>query len=93
MTYIKLTASQDAALSGKYRIVGARLIGGSDTTTVTFYDNTLQSGNDFLTMKAAAGAIDNFNPRNNAEMTLSKGLSVTLDQGSGTGAILYIYYV
>ncbi|MCD5384839.1 MAG: hypothetical protein LRZ94_00805 [Candidatus Pacebacteria bacterium] len=91
----KITASTNGVLSGQFRIVGTRLVAGTAATTVILYDNaTAQSGDEIV--KLSANTVDGVDTENWEQIsapTTSNGVSVTLDQGAGANAVLYIYYV
>jgi len=91
MNVKKVAASTNGVLSGVYKIVALKLSAGSDAATAIVYDNaSAQSGDEVAKLTAVANSNDNLVLPVEAGPMISNGISVTL---SGTGPVLYIYYV
>ena len=89
----KVTASGNATLTGQYRITRVRLVAGDAATTVILYDAITQAGPEIVKLSAsAANTVDKENWAAIKGIMTSAGISVTLNQGAGSGAALYIYY-
>lgn len=88
----KITASLNGALVGKFKIVGIRLVAGTDAATAIIYDNaSAQSGDEVLKLSAnAAASVDTESWEQASAPETTNGISITL---SGTSPILYLYYV
>jgi len=92
MNVKKVTASSNGVLSGIYKIVGVRLVAGSDAATAILYDNaSAQSGDEVIKLSvASANGTDKDNWQERVAPQTTNGISVTL---TGTSSVLYIYYI
>ena len=92
MNIKKVTTSSNGVLSGIYKIVGVRLVAGTDAATAILYDNaSAQSGDEIVKLSAnAANGVDKDNWQERVAPQTADGVSVTL---TGTSPILYIYYI
>ena len=92
MNVKKITASTNAVLSGKYRIVRVRLVAAADAATAILWDAATYGAatGEFCKLSAsAANTIDKENWAMFEGLMTTTGLSVTI---TGTTPSLFIYY-
>ena len=94
MTYKKFaTGNHDDGLSGQKRILGVRLVGGTDDATAILYDDLLESGasHDFCKLVTDFGIPISTDKQmfGRNGIFLERGLSIAI---TGTAPILYVYY-
>ena len=90
MNVKKITESTDAVLTGKYRIVGVKLVAAGDAATAILYDATTAGTEEFCKLSASATLLTDSEQWAMFEGIMTdNGLSVTI---TGTTPSLYIYY-
>jgi len=87
MNVKRITSSEDAVLTGIYKLAKVRLVSTTGVVTALLYDAITQTGTDFCKMSTEATGCTDQEDFGKVVKT-STGLSVTI---TGTG-ILYVYY-
>ena len=93
MNVKKITSSTDAVLSGKYRIVGVKLVAAGDAATAILWDalTYVAATGEFCKLSASATLLtDNEHWEMSEGIMTDNGLSVTI---TGTTPSLFVYYI